>query len=486
MRIFVYLVLSISSHLLLAQVTFAESNVFSKQQSDILGTSFEITVISDSESSIAAAEAAALSEINRLASLLSTYDSDSEISRLNSTHDIRASEELLTVLDACETYRNETKNALSCRLGGLIARWGVAEDEQTAPATSEMRLMAGKAKRSVLTLDMDGGKVVKAEDLILNVDALAKGYIIDRTLAAAKEAAPEANGILIDIGGDIKLTGKGPHDGRWQLQAGKGATADMVSVTDGAVATSGQGHRDRVIAGESYGHILSPKDGWPVVEIAEATVFAPNAMQADAMATALMVMSIGDSLRWVDGLDGVEAKIVAKDGIVHTSAGWSDLRMAVTNSAATELNWPSGYEYSVSLNIPKMDVANYERPYVAIWIADKDRNLIRTLLLAGNEPRWMEENYYWHRRFGRKSGSIVDAVSEPTRRPGDYELIWDGRDHNGHVVPDGSYILHVEAAREHGGHQHDSLSFDLASKAFSMEIEPGDELGLVTLKFGPA
>ncbi|MEM1147289.1 MAG: DUF2271 domain-containing protein, partial [Pseudomonadota bacterium] len=226
-------------------------------------------------------------------------------------------------------------------------------------------------------------------------------------------------------------------------------------------------------------------DGWPVEEIAEVSVIAPDTMTADAMATALMVMSIADGLRWIESKPDIDAKILAKDGQVFTSRQWQARLVAAADQSEQALTWPEGYEFAVSINIPDLDVANYERPYVAVWIADTRRTLIRVLLLAGDEPRWIEENYFWHRRFGRKAGSLVDAVSEPTRRPGNYTLLWDGRDHNGAVVPDGEYVLHVEAAREHGGHQHESLSFMLSADPIVLNYEAGEELGPVTMTFGP-
>ncbi|MEM6652064.1 MAG: DUF2271 domain-containing protein [Pseudomonadota bacterium] len=477
---------SIFCGLLLAiQPACADPGTLSSEQANVLGTSFAITLVTNDDTNLSAAEAAALAEIDRLSKILSTYDPDSEIAQLNARNEMIVSAEMIAVLRACEAFKTESNNAISCRLGDIIERWDQAEQSGAAPATAEMRLMAGYARRATVEIGAEDYRVQLGERVSLNLNAIAKGYIIDRALEAAYQAAPGAEGILIDIGGDLAAIGTGPHDGDWHVKAGTGPAAQVMMLQSGAVATSGQSTRDREIDGRSYGHVLSPKDGWPVEEIAEVSVIAPDTMTADAMATALMVMSIADGLRWIESKPDIDAKILAKDGQVFTSRQWQARLVAAADQSEQALTWPEGYEFAVSINIPDLDVANYERPYVAVWIADTRRTLIRVLLLAGDEPRWIEENYFWHRRFGRKAGSLVDAVSEPTRRPGNYTLLWDGRDHNGAVVPDGEYVLHVEAAREHGGHQHESLSFMLSADPIVLNYEAGEELGPVTMTFGP-
>ncbi|MEL7041545.1 MAG: hypothetical protein AAGL90_08480 [Pseudomonadota bacterium] len=52
-------------------------------------------------------------------------------------------------------------------------------------------------------------------------------------------------------------------------------------------------------------------------------------------------------------------------------------------------------------------------------------------------------------------------------------------------MPDGEYVLHAEAAREHGGYQHESLSFTLSPDPVVLNYEAGEELGPVTMTFGP-
>src|SRR3546814_11325417 len=66
--------------------------------------------------------------------------------------------------------------------------------------------------------------------------------------------------------------------------------------------------------------------------------------------------------------------------------------------------------------------------------------------------RWIDSNYVWWRRYGRKIENVVDTTARPSRQPGRYHVVWDGLDDAGRRAGRGSYLIHVEAAREHGGH----------------------------------
>ncbi len=76
------------------------------------------------------------------------------------------------------------------------------------------------------------------------------------------------------------------------------------------------------------------------------------------------------------------------------------------------------------------DVAEYRRPYMAIWIADEQGNSIRQLQLLG-DGRWLRNLLLLWRKFGRADDSLVDALAGATAKPGRYRIEWDGRNGQG-------------------------------------------------------
>lgn len=123
--------------------------------------------------------------------------------------------------------------------------------------------------------------------------------------------------------------------------------------------------------------------------------------------------------------------------------------------------WQDRWELEVQLEIAQPEGGRYHRPYVAVWIEDKDDIPVKTLCLwvqnSGRGPRWIPDLRRWFRgervRQLADGGNLVDTFSSPTRMPGKYKLAWNGTDDQGKKVRQGKYVLCVEAAREHGTYQ---------------------------------
>ncbi|HBS54356.1 MAG TPA: hypothetical protein DEA38_01320, partial [Stenotrophomonas sp.] len=170
---------------------------------DVLGTSLDLRIDAPAAQA-AAAQHAALAEIERLDAVLSRWRADSELSRFNaSSGPQQLSGDLRAVLRLCEEWRARTEGLFSCRLGTLAQRWRQAQESGVLPTREELRALASAAAGAEVSLD-DRQPVTRPQAVVFDVDALAKGYIIDHALAAARAAAPAATAIDLDIGGDAR------------------------------------------------------------------------------------------------------------------------------------------------------------------------------------------------------------------------------------------------------------------------------------------
>lgn len=127
----------------------------------------------------------------------------------------------------------------------------------------------------------------------------------------------------------------------------------------------------------------------------------------------------------------------------------------------------------LTLELPRMDVSEYHRPYVAIWIEREDRSVAANLAVwydgkegkdaktGKAEPgtKWLSDLRQWWRRSGREQTLPIDGVSGATRPAGQHQLRFDGGKAPLAGLAPGSYKLVVEAAREVGGHELVSLPF---------------------------
>ena len=142
----------------------------------------------------------------------------------------------------------------------------------------------------------------------------------------------------------------------------------------------------------------------------------------------------------------------------------------------------------LTINIPRLKVAEYHKPYVAVWI-EKEGTTPRTIAVwydqakaNGEGTKWLRDVRQWWRASGRTMRFPADGVSGATRAPGAHKLTFTGGRGAMPLLTPGKYKLYVEAARETGGREPLVLEFTWDGKsATSARASGSTELGLVTL-----
>lgn len=458
----------------------------------VLGTSLDMVALAPDETSALMAVTAARHEIARLDGLLSDWRADNQLAALNRGESLAPSPELVQVLAQCEHWRGVTGGAFDCRTGGALRLWRQAA-EGGAMDRSALEQAIADSRRPLLAADLRAGRLPAG--MRVTVDGFAKGYVIDAAMAAARRASPGVRGLMIDIGGDLRCWGQSPDQGDWRIGVAEAHEADnahpaqVLRLADRALASSGRGARDLQVEGCAVSHTLSPASGQPVAAVRSATVVARSAAEADALSTAFMVMAPDRALQLANRLDGVEAHITGSDGLRHVSEGWSALvapepKLIRARNGAPAATAAKAIGLDLTYTVPKIEAEPYHAPYVVMWVTDENRKLVRTLLVLGVKPKWAPENFIWWRRYGRLDPQVLDSVGRATRLPGRYSVHWDGKDDSGAVAAPGKYIVHIEAAREKGGHTYQTIDLDL-SGAGTKALPAKDEMGAVELKYGP-
>lgn len=152
-------------------------------------------------------------------------------------------------------------------------------------------------------------------------------------------------------------------------------------------------------------------------------------------------------------------------------------------------------EITVSIEIPTLDVAEYHKPYVSVWIENKKGESTSLAVWYQLEERgqksdkgeeWLKDMRQWWRRIGRDTEMPVDGVSGATRAPGKHTVTFaEGKAPLG-KLKSGDYVLVVEAAREVGGREVVKVPFTWSTKAAAEQRAKGKkELGEVTLTIAP-
>jgi len=150
-------------------------------------------------------------------------------------------------------------------------------------------------------------------------------------------------------------------------------------------------------------------------------------------------------------------------------------------------------ELALEVEIPALNVAEYHRPYVAIWIEDsKGRHQQNLSLWYDHDMRddegqkWLKDLRLWWRRSGRQLEFPVDGFSAATRPVGTHELVFDSNSSVIRDLPAGDYRLVVEAAREVGGRELLRLPFQWPPEKRQEIVQQGsNELGRIQLVVKP-
>lgn len=443
----------------------------------VLGTSLELRFAATSEADARLAETAALAEIDRLSRILSGYDSTSEFRRWLATRDEprTVSPELFEVLALFDAWRDRTGGALDASAEVASRLWKTAAQTQRAPSSDELSAAVAAVRQTHWKLDPAARTATHLSEAPLILNSFAKSFIIERACAAAL-AAGRLETSVVNIGGDLVVRGR---DADTVSIADPLAAADndapftQVSVRNRAVATSGGYRRGVEIGGRWYSHLVDPRTAMPVDHVSSATVIAPHATDAGALATALCVMQPDEGLRLAASMKDVECLLLLYDGRRLASAGWNALETAPSavpsrsvfaaagrDAAGVAARAEAGngaMELVVNFEISSADGGRAKRPFVAIWVEDKEHFPVRTLALWFHGPRWLPDLRSWYRsdqlRAMAEGTQITASVSSATRGAGKYSVKWDGLDAAGKPVPPGRYTVFIEAAREHGTHQ---------------------------------
>jgi thiamine biosynthesis lipoprotein ApbE len=471
---------------------------------NVLGTSMEIKSIAASAGDAERAQQAALAEIKRLNAILSGYDAASEFSRWAATRNtaVRVSPELFEVLQLWDTWRARSGGALNPAAEAVGRVWKKAEAAGSLPSDGDMAAAAADAGQQQWRLDERNRTATRLTDTPIVLNSFTKSYVIERAAAAALRARGVSS-VVLNIGGDLVVRGAGTDDVSVTDPRSDAENSDPIaalSVADRAVATSGNYRRGYEIGGRHYSHIVDPRTGHTSEAVIGATVVAPRAVDAGALATAFCVLSPQESRKLAASVPGAEYMLETKDGARLVSAGWNGLHsgrvqmvaaaVAQNHSAAPPASvglWNSAYELTVNVEIPQTQGFGARRPYVAVWIEDKDRYPVRTLAVWFQKERWLNELRAWYRddrlRAMSEGNDILGSVTSATRSPGKYTFNWDGKDNAGKLVKAGPYTVLVEAAREHGGYSLDRHEMNFNGEPAQAQMAPAAELGAVSLDY---
>jgi thiamine biosynthesis lipoprotein len=260
----------------------------------------------------------AVAEVRRLEMAMTTWTEDSEVSRVNQAagrEPVHVGPDTLAVIEKSLWISAASEGVFDISFEAMHGLWKFDEDmDSHLPSAEQLaerrklidyRRIAVDHQKSTVYLQKAGMKI--------GLGGIAKGYAIDRAADILLSAG--LRDFLAQAGGDLYLHGKKPDGSAWVAgvrdpRGSEGAYFATVAVTDHAFSTAGDYERSYVVGGKRYHHILDPRTGYPATASRSVTIWAKDALTADALDDAVFILGPEKGLALVESIDDAGAVIV--------------------------------------------------------------------------------------------------------------------------------------------------------------------------------
>ena len=290
-----------------------------------MGSRFDITVVANNELEGNGYIDMAVAEIQRIEKLISSWDANSETSAINKNagiQTVKVSPELFALIERAIRISELTDGAFDISYASMDRIWHFDGSMTKMPSEETIAASVAKVGYKNIVLDKAASTVfLKKEGMKIGFGAIGKGYAADKAKALLMSKGVSAG--IINASGDMNTWGKQPDGSYWKVAItnpmNKNKAFALLPIKNGAVVTSGDYEKYVKFNGIRYTHIIDPRTGYPAHGIISATVFAPKAELADALATSVFVMGIDVGLDRINQLPQIECIIVDDKGNIHQS-----------------------------------------------------------------------------------------------------------------------------------------------------------------------
>ena len=290
---------------------------------ETMGTTYNIKVISASKIfDVKTIKLEVDSLLNELNKQMSTWDTESEISKFNissSNKIFHISTSFMTVLRNAYDISVKTNGLFDVTVYDLMKSWGFGPNPLTEiPSQSEIdSILVYTGFNNIILLD--NGIIKSHPKTKLDLNAIAKGYAVDIVFYHIQSKG--FTDIFIEIGGELRCSGYNQNNEKWligiekpmELISSDNNITGVIKLDNKSVATSGNYRNFINLKGENLGHTINPLTGYPIkTDILSVTTIANSCMEADAWATALMAMDYETGLEILSANNNIKAIWIIK------------------------------------------------------------------------------------------------------------------------------------------------------------------------------
>ncbi|UUV22522.1 FAD:protein FMN transferase [Paenimyroides aestuarii] len=282
-----------------------------------MGNRFEISVIGHDEKMADHQIDLAVSEIQRIEKLLTTFSNESvtfEINENAGIKPVKVPQEVFDLISRCQTISKITQGAFDISYGGIDKRfWNFDLKMTELPNANDAKKAVSLINyQNILLNPADKTVFLKQKGMRIGFGGIGKGYAAEQAKKVLIKAGIKSG--IVNAAGDLTTWGFQENGEPWTIGIAdpnkKEALFSSFKITNTSVATSGNYEKYVVIAGKRYSHTINPKTGFPVSGIKSVTIIAENAEIADALATPVTVLGIEIGLDFINQLPNIGCIII--------------------------------------------------------------------------------------------------------------------------------------------------------------------------------
>lgn len=303
-----------------------------KQTEMLMGTVISITLYDyKDESSATEILNKSFEKVSELEKTLSINESGTEVDKINEMagkEAVKVSDDTFNVIKSGLEFSELLKGKFDITIGPLVKLWNIPEATDI-PTQEEINSVLPLININDIVLnEADKTVFLTKPNMVIDLGGIAKGYAADVLSEILTNEG--INSAIIDLGGNIYAHGIKPSGDSWKIGiqnpfSDRGEIVGVISVESKSIVTSGIYERYIEKDGVKYHHILNPETGFPYEnDIAGITIVSDSSCTGDALSTSVFALGIEEGLKFVEGLDNVDAIFVTKDNKIYLTSGIKD------------------------------------------------------------------------------------------------------------------------------------------------------------------
>jgi thiamine biosynthesis lipoprotein len=291
-----------------------------------MGSSLEIEVFGPDQALCEKAVQAARDEIDRLDRMMTDWKQESplmDVNRAAGVAPVKVPPELFFIVERSIRMSELTGGTFDITFAGAGKLWNWRAPEPKVPDAETVKASLKNVGWKNIVLDAKERTIfLKHPGVKIGLGGIVPGYAADLAIGKIRDLG--IRDACVNMSGDVMTSGQkdgAPWNAAITHPRKKGENLAVIPISNAAISTSGDYERFFMKDGRRYCHIIDPRTGYPADKCQSVTIIAPNCAFADAFAKGVFILGPEEGMALAEKIQGVEAVVVAADGVVTMSKG---------------------------------------------------------------------------------------------------------------------------------------------------------------------